>query len=66
MFGFPKIGFLITGQINRKEWGLNWQMELESGEVVVDEWVKLEIEAELATPQSNQAMESMLKQMQAN
>jgi polyisoprenoid-binding protein YceI len=66
MFGFPKIGFLVTGQINRKDWGLNWQMELESGDLVIDDWVKLEIEVELATPQGIQAMENMLKQMQAN
>jgi len=39
-----KAGFSITGKINRKEWGLNWNSALETGGVLVGEEIKLHIE----------------------
>lgn len=63
MFGFPKVGFQVEGTINRKDWGLTWNMELQdSGEIVVDDYIKLDIRAELATTESIQAMDNFLKQ----
>jgi polyisoprenoid-binding protein YceI len=62
-FGQPRIGFEINGAINRKDFGLLWQVELESGDKVVDEIIKIEIHAEIATKESIEAMNNYLKQM---
>lgn len=43
-WGNKKAGFGITGKINRKDWGLNWNSTLEAGGVLVGEEVKLHIE----------------------
>ena len=43
-----KVGMNISGKINRKEWGLNWNSALETGGVLVREEVKLNIELQLA------------------
>ncbi|MEE1899755.1 hypothetical protein GN157_07000 [Flavobacterium rakeshii] len=43
-WGNTKTGFSITGKINRKDWGLNWNSALEAGGVLVGEEVKLAIE----------------------
>lgn len=40
-WGNEKAGFSISGQINRKDWGLNWNAALESGGVLVSEEVKI-------------------------
>lgn len=45
-FGNEKAGFSITGKLNRKEWGLNYNAALETGGVMVGEEVKLMIEAQ--------------------
>jgi polyisoprenoid-binding protein YceI len=39
-------GVAVTGQLNRKDWGLGWNAALETGGVVVGEDVKLQIDAE--------------------
>ncbi|QOG11524.1 YceI family protein [Arcobacter sp. FWKO B] len=44
MSGKTKIGFSIDGQINRKDFGLNWNRALEFGGVAVGDEVKLIIE----------------------
>jgi len=44
--GIEKAGFSVTGCINRKEWGLNWNTALETGGVMVGEDVKIEAEME--------------------
>ena len=44
-FGKQRIAVSATGSLNRKEWGLNWNMALETGGVLVSEQIKLEIEA---------------------
>lgn len=47
-WGNTKAGFEITGKINRKEFGLNWNALTEAGGMVVSEEVKILINAELA------------------
>lgn len=42
-----KAGITVSGKINRKDWGLNWNSALETGGVLVSEEVKLEIELQL-------------------
>ncbi len=46
-WGKWSIGFEATGKINREDWGLVWNMPLETGGVLVGKEVKLEIAAEL-------------------
>lgn len=46
-WGNTKIGLNISGKINRKDWGLNWNSALEAGGVLVGEDVKLNIELQL-------------------
>ena len=40
-WGNEKAGFSISGKINRKDWGLNWNAALESGGVLVSDEVKI-------------------------
>lgn len=46
-WGNTKYGFKVTGVINRKDWGLNWNAVLEAGGVIVSEEVALDINIEL-------------------
>lgn len=46
-WGNTKAGLNISGKINRKDWGLNWNSALETGGVLVSEEVKLNIELQL-------------------
>ena len=46
-WGNTKAGINISGKINRKDWGLNWNSALETGGVLVSEDVKLNIELQL-------------------
>jgi polyisoprenoid-binding protein YceI len=45
-WGNTRAGFSMTGKINRKEWGLEWNAALESGGVLVSEEVKLNAEVQ--------------------
>ncbi len=45
-WGNSKAGFSITGKLNRKDWGLNWNAALESGGVLVSEEVKIAAEVQ--------------------
>jgi polyisoprenoid-binding protein YceI len=47
-WGNIKRGVSARTTINRKDWGLEWNVALEAGGVLVGEEVKIEIEAELA------------------
>ncbi|MFN8053202.1 MAG: YceI family protein [Acidimicrobiales bacterium] len=47
-----RIGFSATGELNRDDFGVNWNQALETGGVVVGKVVKLEIDAEGVTPQA--------------
>ena len=46
-WGNLKAGFSISGKINRKDWGLNWNAALEAGGVLVDDVVKIVGDIEL-------------------
>ena len=45
-WGNEKAGFSITGRINRKDWGLNWNAALETGGVLVSDEVKIAAEVQ--------------------
>jgi polyisoprenoid-binding protein YceI len=45
-FGDTRAGFSASTEISRKDWGLEWNMALEAGGVVVGDKVKLNIDAE--------------------
>ncbi|MFZ5940390.1 MAG: YceI family protein [Bacteroidota bacterium] len=47
-WGNTKAGFTVTGKLNRKNWGLNWNAALEAGGVLVSEEVKLNCDIQLA------------------
>jgi polyisoprenoid-binding protein YceI len=44
-FGKERIAISASGVINRKDWGLNWNMALETGGFLVSDEIKLEIES---------------------
>ncbi len=46
-WGNIKAGFSLSGKINRKDWGLNWNAALEAGGVLVGEEVKINCDIEL-------------------
>lgn len=46
-WGNTKAGFVLNGKINRKDWGLNWNVGLETGGVLVSEEIKLNCEVQL-------------------
>jgi polyisoprenoid-binding protein YceI len=54
-FGNRKVGGTLTGTINRRDWGLNWNVPLDTGGVLVSEKIKLEIDFQLA--ESKEAVE---------
>ena len=45
-YGFDLFGFSASTEIDREDWGLTWNMALESGGVMVGKKVKIEIEGE--------------------
>ena len=45
-YGQTKAGFEISGEINRKDFGLNWSAVTEAGNIVVSDKVKLVIDAQ--------------------
>jgi polyisoprenoid-binding protein YceI len=45
-WGDMRIGFSAEGEVNRKDWGLEWNVALETGGVLVGDKVKLTIDAE--------------------
>jgi len=46
-YGQTKAGFEISGKINRKEFGLNWNGITEAGGVVVSDQVKLQLSVQV-------------------
>lgn len=46
-YGNTKYGFKVTGNLNRKDYGLGWNAALEAGGVAVSEDVKIDINIEL-------------------
>jgi polyisoprenoid-binding protein YceI len=51
-YGNHKAGFSLSGKINRKDWGLNWNTALETGGVLVSDEVRLMAEIQF-TRQAN-------------
>ncbi|MDQ4125638.1 MAG: YceI family protein [Actinomycetota bacterium] len=47
-FGNRKIGGTLTGTIKRSEWGLTWNVPLESGGWLVSDNIKIEIDLQVA------------------
>jgi polyisoprenoid-binding protein YceI len=45
-WGDTRIGFTAETEVNRKDWGLEWNVALEAGGVLVGDKVKLTIDAE--------------------
>ena len=45
-WGSTSIGFSAETEVNRKDWGLEWNVALETGGVLVSDKVKLTIDAE--------------------
>lgn len=43
-WGGTRAGFSAEAEVNRKDWGLEWNMALEAGGVVVGEKVKIQLE----------------------
>lgn len=50
MQGQRRAGFTLSGAISRKDYGLNWNVALEQGGVLVGDKVQLVIEAEVFEP----------------
>lgn len=46
-WGKTAVGFSASTQINRKDWGLNWNVALEAGGWLVSEEISINIELEL-------------------
>lgn len=46
-WGNTKAGFTVTGKLNRKDFGLNWNAALETGGVLVSDDVKIASEIQL-------------------
>jgi polyisoprenoid-binding protein YceI len=47
-WGNTKAGFTLSGKINRKDFGLNWNAATEAGGLLVSEEVKIQAEIQLA------------------
>lgn len=45
-YGQTKAGFEITGEINRKDFNLNWNVVTETGSIVVSDKVKLAVDVQ--------------------
>ncbi len=45
-YGFSSAGFSASTTINRKDWGLNWNVALETGGILVGDEIKVAIELE--------------------
>jgi polyisoprenoid-binding protein YceI len=57
-WGGQSAGFTAETEVNRKDWGLNWNVALESGGVLVSEKVKITLEIEASAPQAEAADEA--------
>jgi len=48
-FGDRRVGFTGTTTINREDWGLKWNQQLETGGVLVSKEVKISVDLQAAT-----------------
>jgi polyisoprenoid-binding protein YceI len=53
-------GFSLRGEVNRKDWGLNWNMVLAAGGLVASDIIGLRIDLELAKAEQVAADEAVL------
>lgn len=54
-FGGTAAGFSATTTLNRKDWGLEWNMALETGGVLVGDEIKVNIDVEILEVTEEQA-----------
>ena len=47
-WGNTKAGFTATAEINRREWGLEWNVALDAGGMLVSEKIKIELDIQAA------------------
>lgn len=57
-WGNQRIGFSATTTVNRKDFGLTWNMALETGGFIVGDEVKISIEGEVVQQQEQPAEDS--------
>ncbi len=57
-YGMTIAGFTAVTKINRKDWGLTWNVALESGGMLVGEEIKIEIELEIIQQAEVEEVES--------
>ncbi len=57
-WGTQVLAYSAEGTINRKDWGLNWNVALEAGGLLVSDQIKLTIDAELAPQPAAAAAEA--------
>lgn len=50
-WGGTRAGFSASADVNRKDWGLEWNVALETGGVLVSDKIKIELEIEAIKPQ---------------
>jgi polyisoprenoid-binding protein YceI len=48
-WGNVRLGVFARGRLNRKDWGVQWNLALDAGGLAVGDEVAIEIDAELAT-----------------
>ena len=53
--GVKKVAFTATTEINRKEWGINWNKSLDKGGVAVSEEVKILVEGQANVVEAKKA-----------
>lgn len=58
-YGNRKIGGTLTGTIKRSEWGLTWNVPLDSGGLLISDNIKLEIDLQIA--ETKEAVEEEAK-----
>jgi polyisoprenoid-binding protein YceI len=49
-WGNERVALAISGKLNRKDWGLSWNMALEAGGFLVSDNINLEVEATFVHP----------------
>ena len=57
-WGNRKMGGELKGSINRSDWGLTWNVALETGGLLVSDKIKIEVEGQLAESQEAVAEEA--------
>ena len=45
-FGDQRVGFSASTEVNREDWGLGWNVVLESGGLLVGKKIKIELNVE--------------------